>query len=409
MAVSKGHRDLRIVGSELRLHLFSLPHAPLPDWSELAAAMGAGIVTDAELARPWIREGESPFWLSRTAWSLLVIAMFRSRVTGNRPVRVWLPGYFCNESLAPLRAFGAELAFYPVLPDCTPALDACRAMLKEARPDLVVVVHFFGDRAPAAGLRQLAHENGAWFIEDAAHVLLPTVDGIGTDGDFVLYSPHKLLAISDGALLVARSGAGGGLSDALLVEHDFNGVWQSLVKESTGGGTRPYAWLGKRVLQRLGVRRTRKAPAFQAESAPPVPLPRPEMSTLARRLLLVMLPKLSTEAKGRTENQREWARRLASDHPEFISVEALPRRGTPYLAGFSFGSASAAENAYTSLALAGLPVTTWPDLPPEVLRDRRRYENAFTLRSSRIFLPVHASVTPAAIGSALERLALVPA
>lgn len=385
-----------------------LSHAPLPDWSDLSAAMGAGTVTDVELARPWIRKGESPFWFSRTAWSLLAIAMFRSRVTGNKPVRVWLPDYFCNESLAPLRAFGAEPVFYPVLPDCTPALDVCRAMLGEAKPDLVVVVHFFGERAPAAAMRQLAHENGAWFIEDGAHVLLPIDDGIGADGDFVLYSPHKFLAIPDGALLVVRPGGEGGVTATLLKGHDFEGVCRSLSTDA-GTRTRPYMWLSKRALQRLGVRRARAAPEFRAECAPGVPLPRPEMSALARRLLRVMLPKLDAEAQSRRENQMAWARHLALDHPELGSLEALPRRGTPYLAGFSFGSQSAADAAYTALALAGLPVTTWPDLPPEVLRDHPRHDTAIHLRNSRIFLPVHRSVNPAAIEAALEELALVSA
>jgi hypothetical protein len=41
----------------------------------------------------------------------------------------------------------------------------------------------------------------------------------------------------------------------------------------------------------------------------------------------------------------------------------------------------------------GLPVTTWPDLPPEVTMHRERYGNAWLLRHSRLYLPVHPSLS----------------
>ena len=41
-------------------------------------------------------------------------------------------------------------------------------------------------------------------VEDAAHVLIPDMD-IGSYGEFTFYSPHKLLAIPDGSVLIQRS------------------------------------------------------------------------------------------------------------------------------------------------------------------------------------------------------------
>jgi dTDP-4-amino-4,6-dideoxygalactose transaminase len=61
-------------------------------------------------------------------------------------------------------------------------------------------------------LSDLSKEYGAWFVEDCAHCL-KAVSGVGEFGDFVLYSPHKLLAIPDGGLLVVRKEGAGRVLD----------------------------------------------------------------------------------------------------------------------------------------------------------------------------------------------------
>ena len=38
-----------------------------------------------------------------------------------RGASFWLPDYFCNQSVAPLRETEAELAFYPVGTDLNPS------------------------------------------------------------------------------------------------------------------------------------------------------------------------------------------------------------------------------------------------------------------------------------------------
>ena len=43
-----------------------------------------------------------------------------------------------------------------------------------------------------------------YWVEDGAHVLIPQQD-IGSHGEFTFYSPHKLLAIPDGSILIQRS------------------------------------------------------------------------------------------------------------------------------------------------------------------------------------------------------------
>jgi dTDP-4-amino-4,6-dideoxygalactose transaminase len=53
----------------------------------------------------------------------------------------------------------------------------------------LLLVHFFGQPAPAEGATALCRETGALLIEDAAHPLRP-ITGMGEYGDCVLYSQH---------------------------------------------------------------------------------------------------------------------------------------------------------------------------------------------------------------------------
>jgi hypothetical protein len=354
-----------------------------------------------------LRRNEVAFWFSRSAWSLQAIAQLRQRVTGKTTVTAWFPGYFCNESLAPLRDLGACIRFYPLLHDGTADVDACRSMRDADPPDVVVAVHYFGQPAPLADLARFAGESGAWLIEDAAHVLRPT-DGVGERGDFVLHSPHKLLPVPDGALLLIRDNGPGNVTAGALGSHDFHGVCASMVRRQWPILSATSPWLAKRLLQKAGVR-SRRASALRFHEDDDVAnapaFPQPAMSTLAKRLLGALIGGLDAEASVRQRNRAEWCARLETQPMFRDRVKSLPATHAPYLAGFHHASAAVAEDVYERLRRAGVPVVTWPDLPPEVVAAPERQAVAISMRHTRIFLPVHRSVGPADIRSAVERVA----
>ena len=63
-----------------------------------------------------------------------------------------------------------------------------------------------------------------------------------------------------------------------------------------------------------------------------------------------------------------------------------------------------ANKAFASLLNAKIPVSTWPDLPPEVLIDDQKQKVAIRLRSCRVFLPVHRSITEKSIKSGTGKI-----
>ena len=381
-----------------------LTYAPLPEWNDLFSILFSfNKISDNDLASPWLRDGEKGYWYSRSAWALLAIAKYRASVLRNKSVHIWLPGYFCNESTKPLRNFNAKIYFYPVMPDGSPDIAACKNMLSDSSIDLFVLVHYFGDLIDTNDSFNFAKNNGAWLIEDAAHILIP-FDGISYNGDFVFYSPHKLLPIPDGALLVVRPNGPGKIKKANLKKYGFQNLEEEFMLTSKSSLT-PYIWLIKRLLQKFGIRsKSYITTSFYENDRTNETFIRPKMSLLAKKLLAIMINNLDEERKKRRNNLMGWIKYLSISGLIKDKMSQIIEMKTPYLAVMHFNKSKDAQKAFYSLLNVKIPVSTWPDLPPEVLSDRQKQKVAISLRNYRIFLPVHRSITSKSIKSAAEKI-----
>ncbi len=347
---------------------------PLPGLGDLSARLAA-LPGDEALARPWRRGDEAAFWLSRGAWALQAIVLWWEKTRGARRPVFWLPDYFCNGSTAALRQGGARLVFYPLGTDLEPDWPACRERAATTPPDLFVLVHYFGRPADGPRARDFCRASGALLIEDAAHALGPA-PGIGEVGDFVFYSPHKVLAVPDGSVLLMTGGDTQAMGDVV-----------------TGLGDRPpapWGWLAKRLAQRampaalLRALTRRRGPAF-ADDPPYVPIaPTTAPSALARRLLARQADRLDAFARRRRENARALAKALEG-RPGW-RVLASDGEAAPYRLVLRCDDA---EAVFRQLRRRGCPVESWPDLPPEVLAKPGAHAAAIALRGSLLLLPVH--------------------
>jgi hypothetical protein len=345
--------------------------APLPDWRHLLSLRFLGHPDGATLARPWLRPGDlGGFWLSRSAWSLAAIADAWARTYGRRPV-VAVPDYICAASLGPLRK-RADLAVFTV------AADDLAPRASTLPPcDIAVLVHYFGHPAPGIEIRAQCDRMGALLVEDCAHVLRPG-PGIGETGDLVLYSPHKLLAIPDGAVLVVRPGA-------RALERRLGEAVSALgwAHPPSGG------WRAKRSLQKtpLGALLTRLRPGGQpdfttdpaAGDLTETPMPSPAAAALIARA------DLDTAARARIANAialEQAVAPLADWVPLFVPAQSW----VPYRLTMHCVTETVAAATYARLRRAALPVESWPDLPPQAGAEARR------LRGTLLLLPCHQSL-----------------
>lgn len=376
--------------------------SPLPTWFNLCRAMARIPPSDTDLAAPWHRDGEVAGWLSRSTWSLALITLWRQRITLKLPVTVWVPDYFCNSALLALRQTDAKLILYPLTATMAPEMAVCRTLAETTPPDLFLLPHYFGKPNSFGPSRDFCRHHGAWLIEDGAHVLRP-VDGIGVCGDFVMYSPHKHLPVPDGAVLVIRPDGPSqfgvqGLT-AFGVPASWCGQLRNLQRQMGGSVKSTWGhsivWLVKRVLQKLGTRfrRFSRIPFSEQWSYGSSKLIQAPQSRLARRMLATVLPSLGTIARLRQRHQLLLDALLLNDKGHnadalLAAERSINREWTPYLAGYQ-AVFDRAQETYEQWRRSGLPVTTWPDLPPEIMLNQEFHATALNFRHARVYLPVH--------------------
>lgn len=384
-----------------------LTQAPLPTWANCYRAIVRRPPSDADLAAPWHREGEVAGWLSRSTWSLALIALWRMRFTAKQEIVVWIPDFFCNGPLLGLRFSGVRLVFYPVTEAMSPDMDICRAIGKDDPPDIFLFVHYFGRPLNHGAARDFCKLHAAWLIEDAAHSLLPK-GWIGSGGDFVIFSPHKHLPVPDGALLIVRSTGPSRFEPEHFSLFGDTISWPGQLTgcergSHLGGGSRRFnvlVWLLKRILQKFGVSSQRQFDEMFAEHIDPnqhcsVKMISPRQSMLSKRLLGVLAHEIANVQRRRQRTQLLLDELLHTDSTvQGVSPAERPakREWTSYLASYQ-GDSDTIEAVYRTWQSNLLPVTTWPDLPPEVVQNRYKHNVAWSLRHSRIYLPVHQSIS----------------
>jgi hypothetical protein len=148
----------------------------------------------ARSARPvlthWTHDNGAT-WLLHNARSAL-----HALWAAERPSRVWLPAYLCQEVATSVPA-GIAVQFYPMTPSLSPRTDVIAAHAKSG--EHVLAVNYFG-RPPQADFIALTRSRpDIGWIEDRAH----TLDAAESAwGDWLLYSPRKLFGVPDGGILV---------------------------------------------------------------------------------------------------------------------------------------------------------------------------------------------------------------
>jgi dTDP-4-amino-4,6-dideoxygalactose transaminase len=113
--------------------------------------------------------------------------------------RVWLPAYICPELAVAARGAGADPAFYSVGETLAPDVAGLDAAMR--RGDAAIGVDYFGFSPPAEFTALVEARDDVLWIEDRAQALDP---GATPWGDWLLYSPRKLVGVPDGGILVSR-------------------------------------------------------------------------------------------------------------------------------------------------------------------------------------------------------------
>lgn len=115
--------------------------------------------------------------------------------------RVLLPALVPEGVIAPFRKAGCQIIFYPLDENLDPEYPAIDDLLRSERPELAVLIHYFGLIKDVTRFTDLCHQCGTRVMEDMAHILRSRAEDMNSEADFVLHSLTKMLPVPDGAVL----------------------------------------------------------------------------------------------------------------------------------------------------------------------------------------------------------------
>jgi len=358
--------------------------APQPSIKELYAGLSNSVSSDLKADSPWHSENSTTFWFSRSAWALLAIVRWWCAINNKTSPVIWLPNYFCNEPISPLRSTDSEIAFYPIKDDLNPDWPICRDMAEEKPPDIFILVHYFGRTSDGSVAKLFCKDVNAHLVEDAAHVFTPTVD-IGHHGDFTIFSPYKFLAIPHGGLLVVNN-------------HKYVEAIGRSVAQFNHSTPNTFGWIAKQALKKIlpafAVRIISKQGSLSYFEDPVLRAlaQTPRLGTYALRMIHSAVPAFDDIAQRRKQNARA-LRILFDPQPDCAPLFTDQEEGeAPYRFVLKFNQPNDANNMFAKLTAAGCPVESWPDLPPEVLKNAGENEIAVRLRKTLIFIQIHQSI-----------------
>ena len=368
-----------------------ITHSPLLSWKNLIRLCCLSSVDDISLAQPWNKEGGSVFWFSKTAWSLVAIAMWWEKMF-HRPPTIWVPGYFCNQSLWPLRQYGGnriKFVFYPVTDGFRPEWDACDMLAQTEKPDIFILTHFYGLISDVKKSKAFCDQHNALFVEDAAHVILP-VDEIGLASHFVLYSPHKFFAISQGALCIMQSSV-----KDYVEKNKVEYIKFESIRALLGRGYYPFfQWIIRQVIKNFTrnlFSHLKKVPPYELDGAHQ-PMPTTTyMHPFAKKLLFLELKKIPAHIEHRKKCAKVWEEITIKKKIPMERVSNTDSDEIPYVAVFNSLN-NEAKIIYNTLTKNKWPATSWPDLPPEVRKNEKLHASTIHFRNNMIIFPVNQSL-----------------
>jgi len=167
------------------------PTRPTFGWDNLSGKRAAGLPAVDDL--PYTR-------LLTSGRAALFAAMKALGVQAGDSVLA--PSYHCPTLVAPLRAAGAAVQFYPLGPDGLPALDA---ITPAPGTRAIVVAQLFGLPRSLAAVRAWCDARAIALVEDCAHSFFGQAGErpVGHWGDLATASVSKFFPVPEGGLLAS--------------------------------------------------------------------------------------------------------------------------------------------------------------------------------------------------------------
>lgn len=283
---------------------------------------------------------------------------------------VLAPAFHCPTLIAPLRAAGAAVQFYPLDADGLPQLDG---LVPAPGTRALVAAQLFGLPRSFAPVRAWCDRHGIALVEDCAHSFFGQAGerAVGHWGDVATASLTKFFPVGEAGLLASAQPLPG-LALKPAGARQQAKAWVDLLERGSEHGRLTGLNLPLRALLRLKNGPPRAEPAAAtAPTAPPdeaavladCDLARIAHAPTALDRWLLRLPRERIVLRRRQHFQQLHSAGQGLRHARPL-VPALPDDAAPYAMPLWVASADQADTAYAALRAAGCAVFRWDRVWP---------------------------------------------
>jgi hypothetical protein len=333
---------------------------------------------------------------NRSRWSLLFIVFLYKKFFKKKSIIVWVPSYFCNYALSKIRHYykDVEFIFYPINENLNLDMNELKQINVKKKIDIFIKVNYFGKESNNLELTNLLYKNKSWLINDCTHCVTAE-NNFEKNCDFSIYSPHKFYSIPSGAICKINYN---GINKKFLKENIFNikKLKKEFINDLDLKTFKIYffdfycnlLWLFKRLINFFY--KKIKIENFENESYQYYSdidnKPFPGFFTKKLMVNTIILDnQIIIERKKTFYIWKLIIKKILNNkfHYNFF-LEDLEK---PYNLILKSDEKNI-KNIYKLLKNNLLPVSTWPDLPPEI-KSNYLYQKTFQFRNNLIFLNLH--------------------
>ena len=365
----------------------------LPSWKQ--------IFTNKTSVEKLFWEKKPSLLFPESCVSLRLLFSIYKRLNNKERILIYLPDYFCDQTIQSFREDWMDFYYYPIGEDFEPQWKSIEEYARGncITLDFFVFVHYFGMEKNVSLAADFCKRHNVLLVEDCAHVLLAK-GKIASKGDFVIFSPHKQLPVSDGAILSYNQ------SETTME------LWNSIKEEYKNLPCRPKNnhWYVKKVIQKL-FKAHRKLPYYSGVHLGSGNIERVLVERISKKSENVLRSFYDyTELKKICYVRRDnlsMMNYLISKIDKTILPVSDERTFAPYYAVFSLKNTTDKKQAVQNLIARGFPVLHWPDLPRDIADERAGHEVAFAISEDVIVIPIHQDITPQKICKTLGKPFLI--
>lgn len=352
----------------------------LPTWRQFFTRYSARKSTSFD------SESKKCLYLAESCMSISLILRAIKKATKKEKVIIWIPDYFCNQTVRSFDESWVQIIYYPIGEDLTPKWDCIKKMNENLYCDVFLFVHYFGKYKDISRAREFCNLKESILIEDCAHITCQ-MDKYGLKGDFAIFSPHKTLPIPDGAILHINENAG---------NKNITGITNSLIREYEALPIEDnhFIWYMKKMIQKI-FHIHRKSQYTQEVHFGIEYKQYHEPKKMSKHAYNIFC-KYSYEDFKRIAYIRRDNLQMINYYilQECADIEALMDETVyePYFAVFSLKKVENKKEVMEKILKKGYMVLYWPDLPFE-LKESESAQDAFRLSENIFMIPIHQDIT----------------